>query len=65
MGPSGSGKSTLLNALSMRLDPSFSVEGELRLNGRPYSSTELKRATGYVMQVRGHGRTYAPLRRPG
>jgi ATP-binding cassette subfamily G (WHITE) protein 2 len=53
MGPSGSGKSTLLNALALRLDPGMAVAGDVRLNGRPYGSLELKRASGYVMQVRG------------
>eukprot|EP00299_Pterocystis_sp_00344_P019877 c9825_g2_i1.p1 GENE.c9825_g2_i1~~c9825_g2_i1.p1 ORF type:complete len:636 (-),score=175.65 c9825_g2_i1:75-1727(-) len=50
MGPSGSGKSTLLNALACRLDASFSMSGDLRMNGRPYTNTELKRWAGYVMQ---------------
>ena len=56
MGPSGSGKSTLLNALALRLDPGMAVAGDVRLNGRPYGSLELKRASGYVMQVRGCAR---------
>lgn len=50
MGPSGSGKSTLLNALACRLDKEVSINGEVRLNGRKYSTTELKAMSGYVMQ---------------
>ncbi len=50
MGPSGSGKSTLLNTLAMRLDPGMKLKGDLRLNGRPYSHSELKMMSGYVMQ---------------
>jgi ATP-binding cassette, subfamily G (WHITE), member 2 len=50
MGPSGSGKTTLMNALACRLDKHTSTEGEIRLNGSPYSSAELKRLSGYVLQ---------------
>ncbi len=51
MGPSGSGKSTLLNTLACRLDRNVEVQGEIRLNGQPYSNAELKKMSGYVMQV--------------
>lgn len=44
------GKSTLLNTLACRLDVNTAVTGQLRLNGRPYKSTELKKMSGYVMQ---------------
>lgn len=50
MGPSGSGKSTLLNALSLRLDPGMTMEGEMRINGVAYSNADLKLSCGYVMQ---------------
>ena len=57
MGLSGSGKSTLLNSLACRLDVSTEQEGELTLNGEPFSNAELKRIAGYVMQddlLNGH-----------
>ena len=44
------GKSTLLNTLACRLDVNTTVRGEMRLNGRPYAATELKKMSGYVMQ---------------
>ena len=44
------GKSTLLNTLACRLDVNTTVSGEMRLNGRPYAATELKKMSGYVMQ---------------
>jgi ABC-type multidrug transport system ATPase subunit len=44
------GKSTLLNALAFRLDVNVEVSGEMRLNGRPYANSDLKRMSGYVMQ---------------
>ncbi|GAX83957.1 hypothetical protein CEUSTIGMA_g11381.t1 [Chlamydomonas eustigma] len=51
MGPSGSGKTTLLNTLACRLDRNTQVkQGELRLNGKAYSISELKKMAGYVMQ---------------
>lgn len=50
MGPSGSGKSTLVNALACRLTPGMYAEGEVRLNGREYSLSDLKSVSGYVMQ---------------
>lgn len=50
LGPSGSGKTTLLNALACRLDANFTVSGDVRLNGRTYSNSELKQMGGYVMQ---------------
>jgi len=34
----------------------MAVAGDVRLNGRPYGSLELKGASGYVMQVRGCAR---------
>ncbi|KAG6557885.1 hypothetical protein Mapa_000062 [Marchantia paleacea] len=50
MGPSGSGKSTLLNTLACRMEKSASVSGQIRLNGKEYTSTDLKKMSGYVMQ---------------
>jgi ABC-type multidrug transport system ATPase subunit len=45
------GKSTLLNALAFRLDTSTcEMSGDLRMNGRAYENSELKRMSGYVMQ---------------
>eukprot|EP01012_Entosiphon_sulcatum_P063485 TRINITY_DN90_c0_g1_i1.p1 TRINITY_DN90_c0_g1~~TRINITY_DN90_c0_g1_i1.p1 ORF type:complete len:634 (-),score=168.02 TRINITY_DN90_c0_g1_i1:856-2757(-) len=49
MGPSGSGKTTLLNVLARR-DNTMRTEGDATLNGNPYSSAELKKLSGYVMQ---------------
>ena len=51
MGASGGGKTTLLNTLSMRYDPAkFVVEGDITLNGRPYTRKNLKAMSGYIMQ---------------
>ncbi|POM61169.1 ABC transporter-like protein, partial [Phytophthora palmivora] len=46
MGPSGAGKSSLLDCISGRNN---AVEGEIVLNGQPWSDTT-KRLTSYVMQ---------------
>jgi ABC-type multidrug transport system ATPase subunit len=51
MGSSGSGKTTLLSTLSLRLDKVFmSIEGDMRLNGKEYTTTLLKQVSAYVMQ---------------
>lgn len=51
MGSSGSGKTTLLSTLSLRLDKVYmSIEGEMRLNGKEYTTTLLKQISAYVMQ---------------
>eukprot|EP01127_Copromyxa_protea_P019219 TRINITY_DN6182_c0_g1_i1.p1 TRINITY_DN6182_c0_g1~~TRINITY_DN6182_c0_g1_i1.p1 ORF type:complete len:624 (-),score=96.66 TRINITY_DN6182_c0_g1_i1:165-2036(-) len=50
MGPSGSGKTSLLNSLACRLDRGMKITGDLKLNGRDYSRTELKSVGGNVMQ---------------
>eukprot|EP01012_Entosiphon_sulcatum_P063488 TRINITY_DN90_c0_g2_i1.p1 TRINITY_DN90_c0_g2~~TRINITY_DN90_c0_g2_i1.p1 ORF type:complete len:610 (-),score=93.72 TRINITY_DN90_c0_g2_i1:132-1961(-) len=49
MGPSGSGKTTLLNVLARR-DNTIRTEGGATINGNAYSSAELKKLSGYVMQ---------------
>lgn len=51
MGSSGSGKTTLLSTLSLRLDRVYmSIEGDMRLNGKEYTTTLLKQISAYVMQ---------------
>ncbi len=51
MGSSGSGKTTLLSTLSLRLDKVYmNIEGDMRLNGKEYSSSLLKQVSAYVMQ---------------
>ncbi len=51
MGSSGSGKTTLLSTLSCRLDAKvMDIEGDLRMNGKTYSTHLLKEMSAYVMQ---------------
>jgi ABC-type multidrug transport system ATPase subunit len=51
MGSSGSGKTTLLSTLSLRLDTIYmTIEGDMRLNGKKYSTSLLKQISAYVMQ---------------
>lgn len=51
MGSSGSGKTTLLSTLSLRLDKTYmTIEGDMRLNGKEYTTTLLKQVSAYVMQ---------------
>lgn len=51
MGSSGSGKTTLLSTLSLRLDKVYmSIEGDMRLNGKEYTTGLLKQISAYVMQ---------------
>jgi ATP-binding cassette subfamily G (WHITE) protein 2 len=51
MGSSGSGKTLLLSALSLRLDTKvLDMQGEIRLNGRPFSRGTLKSMSSYLMQ---------------
>jgi len=51
MGPSGSGKTTFLGVLSKRLDTrKMPTTGTVHLNGKPYTDTDLKMMSGYVMQ---------------
>lgn len=57
MGPSGSGKTTMLNMLACRMDNAMKARGDVRLNGQPYTNTELKWMSAYVMQddlLNGH-----------
>ena len=39
-------RSTLLNALACRLDKGVVLEGKARINGQPYTNTELKKLAG-------------------
>jgi ABC-type multidrug transport system ATPase subunit len=50
MGPSGSGKSTMMNVLACRSN-GIKSDGTKVIDGSGYSQTELKRVSGYVMQV--------------
>ena len=50
MGPSGAGKTTLLNVLARRHTSYSRLEGELRVNGRVLSSSQLQAISGYVTQ---------------
>ena len=52
MGGSGAGKSTLLNVLSDRIiiNKDMVLEGEVKLNNRPFIWEEYKQTTGFVMQ---------------
>eukprot|EP00735_Rhodelphis_limneticus_P011722 TRINITY_DN485_c0_g1::TRINITY_DN485_c0_g1_i1::g.2524::m.2524 TRINITY_DN485_c0_g1::TRINITY_DN485_c0_g1_i1::g.2524 ORF type:complete len:666 (+),score=163.84,sp/Q9M2V7/AB16G_ARATH/37.37/5e-137,ABC2_membrane/PF01061.19/2.1e-38,ABC2_membrane/PF01061.19/6.2e+02,ABC_tran/PF00005.22/1.5e-25,AAA_21/PF13304.1/0.0049,AAA_21/PF13304.1/0.68,AAA_25/PF13481.1/0.0012,AAA_25/PF13481.1/3.4,AAA_16/PF13191.1/2.4e-05,AAA_29/PF13555.1/0.00037,DUF258/PF03193.11/0.00057,SMC_N/PF02463.14/0.41,SMC_N/PF02463.14/2.1,AAA_2 len=49
VGPSGAGKSTLLDCLAGRISQS-SIEGNLKLNGRPLVQQLFRRQSGYVLQ---------------
>jgi ABC-type multidrug transport system ATPase subunit len=51
MGASGSGKTTFLSTLAMRIDTyRMRVSGSIRINGLPYTKSDLKSMSGYVMQ---------------
>ncbi|KAK8981443.1 hypothetical protein V6N11_027862 [Hibiscus sabdariffa] len=49
MGPSGAGKSTFLDALAGRIARG-SLEGSVRLNGKPVTTSYMKMISSYVMQ---------------
>ncbi|XP_062119407.1 ABC transporter G family member STR-like [Humulus lupulus] len=49
MGPSGAGKSTFLDALAGRIAQG-SLEGSVRIDGRPVTTSYMKRVSSYVMQ---------------
>ncbi|XP_028764043.1 ABC transporter G family member 19-like [Neltuma alba] len=49
MGPSGAGKSTFLDALAGRIAQG-SLEGSVRMDGKPVSASYLKMVSSYVMQ---------------
>uniref|UniRef100_A0A162ALI2 ABC transporter domain-containing protein n=1 Tax=Daucus carota subsp. sativus TaxID=79200 RepID=A0A162ALI2_DAUCS len=49
MGPSGAGKSTFLDALAGRIHQG-SLEGSVRIEGRPVSTSYMKMISSYVMQ---------------
>lgn len=51
MGPSGSGKSTLLSAICGTLEPAFSLDGAIGLNGRSLDGVPAEaRRTGILFQ---------------
>ncbi|CAL5215383.1 unnamed protein product [Lathyrus oleraceus] len=49
MGPSGAGKSTFLDALAGRIARG-SLEGSVRIDGKPVTTSYMKRVSSYVMQ---------------
>ncbi|KAF3437819.1 hypothetical protein FNV43_RR20575 [Rhamnella rubrinervis] len=49
MGPSGAGKSTFLDALAGRIAQG-SLEGSVRVDGKPVSASYMKKVSSYVMQ---------------
>ncbi|ERM95954.1 ABC transporter G family member 17 [Amborella trichopoda] len=49
MGPSGAGKSTFLDALAGRIAQG-SLEGSVSINGRPVTTSYMKKVSSYVMQ---------------
>lgn len=49
MGPSGAGKSTFLDALAGRIAQG-SLEGSVRIDGKPVSTSYMKMVSSYVMQ---------------
>ncbi|KAG6625434.1 hypothetical protein CIPAW_16G096300 [Carya illinoinensis] len=49
MGPSGAGKSTFLDALAGRIAQG-SLEGSVRIDGKPVSTSYMKMISSYVMQ---------------
>lgn len=50
MGPSGAGKTVLLTTLLQRIDPSWNVEGAVRINGGKIQLPELRSFIGFVPQ---------------
>ncbi|RVX17945.1 ABC transporter G family member 16 [Vitis vinifera] len=49
LGPSGAGKSTFLDALAGRIARG-SLEGSVKINGKPVSASYMKMVSSYVMQ---------------
>ncbi|XP_027120796.2 ABC transporter G family member STR-like [Coffea arabica] len=49
MGPSGAGKSTILDALAGRIAQG-SLEGSVRIDGKPVTTSYMKMVSSYVMQ---------------
>ncbi|XP_072977512.1 ABC transporter G family member STR-like [Typha angustifolia] len=49
LGPSGAGKSTFLDALAGRIAQG-SLEGSVRIDGRPVTTSYMKKVSSYVMQ---------------
>jgi len=50
LGPSGSGKTTLLDILAGRASRSHTIRGDIRINGQPLKSSQIRRLSGYVTQ---------------
>jgi len=50
MGPSGAGKTILLTTLLQRIDPSWKVEGAMRINGGQVQLAQLRSFIGFVPQ---------------
>ena len=50
MGASGAGKSTMLNALTLRNLSGLDVQGEVKANGVPITSTMVTSLSAYIQQ---------------
>eukprot|EP00223_Ostreococcus_mediterraneus_P005998 CAMPEP_0179689398 /NCGR_PEP_ID=MMETSP0936-20121108/3175_1 /TAXON_ID=548131 ORGANISM="Ostreococcus mediterraneus, Strain clade-D-RCC2573" /NCGR_SAMPLE_ID=MMETSP0936 /ASSEMBLY_ACC=CAM_ASM_000574 /LENGTH=1734 /DNA_ID=CAMNT_0021562003 /DNA_START=11 /DNA_END=5218 /DNA_ORIENTATION=- len=50
LGPSGAGKTTLLDILAGRATRTHSIRGDIRVNGQPIVSSQIRRLSGYVTQ---------------
>jgi len=50
LGPSGAGKTTLLDILAGRAPRVHTIRGDIRVNGQPIASAQIRRLSGYVTQ---------------
>ena len=50
LGPSGAGKTTLLDILAGRAPRTHIIRGDIRINGQPIVSSQIRRLSGYVTQ---------------
>ena len=50
LGPSGAGKTTLLDILAGRAPSTHVIRGDIRVNGQPMVSSQIRRLSGYVTQ---------------
>jgi len=50
LGPSGAGKTTLLDILAGRAPRTHTIRGDIRVNGQPIVSSQIRRLSGYVTQ---------------